>query len=351
MEGSDATLDTVKEYYGKTMHEIEKQPTQCSMRGKPFYKSAREALDEVHPDVVKKYYGCGNPIPGCLPGTTIVDLGCGSGRDVFICSKLVGENGSVIGIDMTQEQLDIAQGYAEYHREKFGYSNVKFVQGYIEDFVDTNAVEPNSADIVISNCVICLSPNKPKVFEQAWKALKEGGELYFSDIYSDRRIPTDVQQDKVLWNEGYGGSMYIEDFRREMSKIGFKHLQVACCNKYSNEYGKGLNQNYYSITFRAFKITSLEDKSEDYQIEATYLGGIPDFDEEVELDVNYKFAKDKPVRVCRNTAEILRKSRFAQYFSVTEDKAHQGLFETQSLDKSLESLSSTKCKPKASCSG
>jgi arsenite methyltransferase len=171
------------------------------------------------------------------------------------------------------------------------------------------------------------------VFQQAWEALKEGGELYFSDIYSDRRVPEEVQKDSYLWNEGYGGSLYIEDFRRIMNQIGFKHLSMTNVSRYDEEESKKLNQKYFSITFRAFKISSLEDKDEDYQIEATYKGGIPDYEEEFEFDINYTFVKDQPISVSRNMAEILRHSRYAKHFEVTEEGPHQGLFQKQSCCK------------------
>ena len=101
------THDGVKEYYGKTLTKTEDLKTDaCCPKGKGLYKSAKEALELVHEDVIARYYGCGNPIPECLLGATVIDLGCGTGRDVFIASKLVGENGKVIGIDFTGKSLN-----------------------------------------------------------------------------------------------------------------------------------------------------------------------------------------------------------------------------------------------------
>mmetsp|Transcript_165 Transcript_165/g.158 ORF Transcript_165/g.158 Transcript_165/m.158 type:complete len:149 (+) Transcript_165:123-569(+) len=148
-----------------------------------MYKQAKQALSEVHEDVIAKYYGCGNPIPECLEEATVLDLGSGTGRDVFIVSKLVGEKGKAIGIDMTDEQIKIARDYQDYHADKFGFANTEFIQGYVEDFVDTGKIEENSIDLVISNCVVNLCSDKPNAFKQIWKSLKDGGELYFSDIY------------------------------------------------------------------------------------------------------------------------------------------------------------------------
>ncbi|CAI2371376.1 unnamed protein product [Moneuplotes crassus] len=328
----DTVKEGVKEYYGKTLSKTEDLKTDaCCPKGKGLYKSAREAVKEVHNDVIIKYYGCGNPIPECLAGATVLDLGSGSGRDVYICSKLVGESGKVIGIDMTDEQIQVAKDFQDYHAEKFGYSNTEFIQGYIEDFTDSGNVAEGSVDVVISNCVVNLSPNKDKVFRQVWKALKEGGELYFSDIYSDRRVPQELQDNKELWGECLSGALYFEDFRRLMKEIGFTDLRVISQSEVKNTAGYDLAPKFYSITIRAFKISSLEDRSENYGNIATYKSGIPDFGCKFEFDQNYTFCKNKEVSVCKNTAEILRKSRYAPFFEVTEDGYHQGLHEKQSF--------------------
>lgn len=333
MEGQGVdTYKEVKGFYGtERFKEGAEDNATCSAGGKPLYKSAKAALSEVHDQVISKYYGCGNPIPECLEGTTILDLGCGTGRDVYICSKLAGENGKVIGLDMTDEPLELAREYISYHQDKFGYKNVEFHQGYIEDFVDKGVVAPNSVDVVISNCVICLSPDKKKVFEQVWKCLKEGGELYFSDMYCDRRVPESLKADSKLWNEGIGGSLYVEDFRRIMADIGFKDIRVAHHRKTRTDLATQLPQRYFSTTVRAFKVDNLEDKAEDYGIKATYKGGIPDFEETFEFDKNYMFKVGEETDIDRNTAETLKTSRFKAYFEVTDEKEHLGLFSKQSL--------------------
>lgn len=169
------------------------------------------------------------------------------------------------------------------------------------------------------------------MFTQIWKALKEGGELYFSDIYSDRRVPQELQDNKVLWGECLSGALYFEDFRRLMQEIGFKDLRIISQAevKATGEYK--LDQKYYSLTIRAFKVTSLEDRNEDYQNKVTYKGTIPDFGCKFEFDQNYTFCKNKEVAVCRNTAEILRASRYAEHFEISEDGIHQGLHCKQSF--------------------
>jgi arsenite methyltransferase len=263
----------------------------------------------------------------------------------------VGETGKVIGIDMTEEQLKVAREYQAYHAEKFGFANTEFIHGFIEDFVDSGKVAENSADLIISNCVVNLSPHKDKVLTQVWKALKEGGELYFSDVYVDRRVPKDLQDDKVLWGECLSGALYFEDFRRLMSQIGFKELRIVSQSEVKTTGEYKLDQKYYSITVRAFKISSLEDRSEDYQNTITYKGGIPDFGCNFEFDQNYTFSKNKEINVCRNTAEIFRNSRYSKFFEVSEDGVHQGLHEKQSFTLNKEFKDSGCCSSTEAKSG
>ena len=156
-------------------------------------------------------------------------MGCGSGRDCYLASSFVGDSGKVIGVDMTDEQLEVARKYVDYHTEKFKLSqpNVEFKKGIIENLKDSAGIEDNSIDVVISNCVVNLSADKEAVFKEVWRILKPGGELYFSDVFSDRRIPQNLKDDKVLWGECLSGALYIEDFRRLMDKVGFKYYYTA----------------------------------------------------------------------------------------------------------------------------
>jgi arsenite methyltransferase len=211
-----------------------------------------------------------------------------------------------------EEQLKVAREYQDYHKEKFGFGNTEFINANIESFVDEGKIQEESADLVISNCVVNLSPYKDRVFKQVWKVLKEGGEFYFSDIYCNKRVPQELQEDKVLWGECISGALYFEDFRRLMASIGFQDIRIISIGEVKATADYKLDQTYYSITVRAFKISSLEDRCEDYQNKVTYLGGIPDSACKFEFDQNYSFCKGKEVEVCRNTKEILEKSRFAK---------------------------------------
>lgn len=145
-----STHDSVQEYYGKILSKSNDLKTNaCTTSGRPP-KFISDAISLIHEEVESKYYGCGLVIPDVLEGMKILDLGSGSGRDCYILSKLVGENGYVIGVDMTTEQIETSKKYIDYHTKKFGYSkpNIEFRQGYIEKLQDLG-LEDNSFDIIM----------------------------------------------------------------------------------------------------------------------------------------------------------------------------------------------------------
>jgi arsenite methyltransferase len=266
-----------------------------------------------------------------LEGKTVLDLGSGSGRDCFILSKLVGPKGKVIGVDMTDEQLEIANNHIPYHMDRFGYDkpNVSFKKGYIEDLQATG-IEDDSIDVVISNCVINLSTNKRKTFSEIFRVLKPGGELYFSDVFSGRRIPEDLVKDPVLFGECLSGAMYIEDFRRLLASLGYYDYRILSNRKIdlnSSEVKQKVGMiDFYSITVRIFKL-SLEDRCEDYGQTVTYKGTLEESPDSFTLDDHHVFKTNVSIPVCGNTAAMLQKSRYAEHFDVIGDSTiHYGLF-------------------------
>jgi SAM-dependent methyltransferase len=262
-----------------------------------------------------------------------LDLGCGSGRDVYVASKLVGEKGHVIGVDMTPEQLEIARKYQEEQRQQFGYahSNVKFIDGYIED-LESAGIADDSVDVVISNCVINLSPYKEKVFSEIWRVLKPGGELYFSDVFADRRIPEELASDPVIHGECIGGAMYTEDFRRLLEKTGFNDYCIMSNRSISLDNAEMEAKvgfaNFMERTIRAFKLTDLEDACEDYGQIAIYNGNIPDYPHYFDLDSSCRFYTGKPKLVSGNAAAMVSETRYASTFTVIGDRStHFGAFD------------------------
>lgn len=332
---TDSLNDThiqVQKYYGETLRGTDdlKSNACCTTDSMPLWQ--KKIILEIEPEILDKFYGCGSPIPLCIEGKTILDLGCGTGRDVYLASKLAGQDGFVIGVDMTDEQLEIANKYLYSQTQKFGYSkpNVEFKKGIIED-LKSIGIKDNSIDLVISNCVINLAEDKESVFKEIFRVLKPGGELYFSDVFSDRRIPTKLKNDPVLYGECLSNAMYFEDFRRLLSKAGILDYRIISKRKITidnTEIEEKIGMvNFHSITVRAFNLNSLEDICEDYGQIAIYLGTIKHARHKFELDDHHIFEIGKPNPVCGNTADMLQNTRFKRHFQVIGDKSiHYGIF-------------------------
>lgn len=324
--------EIVKNYYGEVLETNLDLKTNACCIAEAMPSHILPLLKNIHEQVNEKFYGCGSPIPPALEGMTILDLGCGSGRDCYLLSQLVGESGKVIGVDMTEKQLEIANKYIKYHMDKFGYdsTNVEFKKGYIEDLLSLG-IANNSIDIVISNCVLNLSGDKKKVFREIFRILKPGGELFFSDVFSDRRIPEYLQKDPILVGECLGGALYIEDFRRILKEVGCLDYRVFSKSELLIEdaqvHSKVGMINFYSMTIRAFKC-DLEDICEDYGHVAYYKGTIPHSAHEFVLDDHHLFPKGKPVPICGNTAKMILDTRLADHFDVQGDFSnHYGPFD------------------------
>eukprot|EP00951_Prasinocladus_malaysianus_P019468 scaffold157252_cov45-Prasinocladus_malaysianus.AAC.1 len=233
------TYESVQNYYGKVLGSTKDLKTSaCTAAGRPHPELLRLIRQQLPPsyadrqsltptilyeynldpkqvpaEINDRFYGCGAPIPLGITGRRVLDLGSGTGRDCYVAASLVGEEGFVTGIDMTEEQLEISNKYVKEFCDKQGFSkpNMKFVKasdscghlfegqrflGFIE-YLDQAGIEDESQDLVISNCVVNLSPDKPRVISEAYRVLAPGGEFFFSDVYCDRRLPKEVQQHEV----------------------------------------------------------------------------------------------------------------------------------------------------------
>ncbi|MCL2712836.1 MAG: methyltransferase domain-containing protein [Methanomassiliicoccaceae archaeon] len=339
-------IENVKEYYGKRLQSTDDLKTgACECSERPS-SDIINIIPMISDEILDRFYGCGSPLPPLLEGKTVLDLGCGTGRDVYIASKLVGESGYVIGVDMTTEQIETAIKHQEGQRKRFGFkrSNVKFIQGYIED-LKTLGIEDNSVDVVISNCVINLSPAKEQVFREIHRVLKPGGELFFSDVFADRRIPESLTADPVLRGECLSGALYTEDFRRLMAKCGFadfRYTTVRDLDTKDEEIRKKLGfAKFSSRTVRAFKLDDLEDICEDYGQVAYYDGSIPGYLHHFDLDDHHRFFTGKPMLVCGNTASMISNTRYGKAFKVIGNRdVHYGAFGACGSPKSSDDASS-----------
>jgi len=166
-------------------------------------------------------YGCGDPVTlaSLQPGQTVLDLGSGAGLDCFFAARKVGKTGKVIGVDMTPEMIERAQGSAK----RMDIQNVEFRQGYIEEM----PVESDSVDVIISNCVINLSPDKSKVFREAFRVLRAGGKLAVSDIVTDGPLPDSVKQSLSAWAGCVAGAVDAKDYISMMQAVGFTNISVT----------------------------------------------------------------------------------------------------------------------------
>ena len=307
-----------QDYYGKQLQGTKDLKTNCCKCSEKPPKYIREAISLLHEDIISHYYGCGLVIPDLLEGLTCLDLGCGAGHDVYILSKLVGEKGKVYGVDMTEEQLNIAEKYKEYQTKVYGYSkpNVEFIKGYIENL---EAIPDNSIDLIVSNCVVNLSPNKKDVFKEAYRVLKPGGEMYFSDVYSDRRIPEKLLHDPILHGECLSGALYWNDFLSLVKTVGFKSPRIVKDRPLSIT-NKDIEKligfaKFYSATYRLFKIAEFDNTDgEDYGLKIKYKGTIETCPDIFILDKENKFEKGKEYNICGNTYRILNESRFRKHF-------------------------------------
>jgi len=322
----------VQEYYGKVLRGSSDLKTNacCTDEALPDY--VKPILGQVHDEVLSRYYGCGLVLPEALEGLTVLDLGCGAGRDVYLLSGLVGERGRVIGVDMTEEQLDVARRHQEFHRIAFGYekSNVSFLSGDIES-LDALHLPDGCVDVVVSNCVVNLVVNKSRVFEEVFRVLKPGGEMYFSDVYADRRIPEDLYKDPVLYGECLSGALYWNDFLRIVRENGFVDPRLVSDRPLSigdsGVIARTGHIGFFSATYRLFKLQGLESACEDYGQTILYRGTLPNLPHSFRLDRHHHFETGRHLPVCGNTWRILHDTRFRDHFEFSGDfSRHFGIF-------------------------
>lgn len=224
-KSKNKTKDFVKERYSQ----IAKDGSSCCPSSAPCCSNVIEQAKNIGyleedlkglPESVIMGLGCGNPtaLVELKEGETVLDLGSGSGIDVFLSSKKVGETGYVIGVDMTEDMVKKAKKIADH----YGYRNVEFKIGEIENL----PVEDNSIDVIISNCVINLSPDKLKTYQEAFRVLKPGGRVLISDLVTKEELPEDIKRNFDAWAGCIAGAMERQEYLTTIKKAGFKDISV-----------------------------------------------------------------------------------------------------------------------------
>jgi arsenite methyltransferase len=191
--------------------------------------------------------GCGNPVAlaSLKEGETVLDLGSGGGVDVFLAAKKVGTRGKVIGVDMTQEMVERAKASAL----KNGYANVEFRLGEIESL----PVEDETVDVIISNCVVNLAPDKLKVFQEAYRVLKPKGRLLVSDLVTQGELPEEVRNSFDAWAGCIAGALEKSDYLDKISNAGFQNIKIVSQKPYTIDVSPELRGKIVSVQVEAHK--------------------------------------------------------------------------------------------------
>lgn len=299
-ETKDVSREGVRSFYSKAA--VSAQASLCC----PTQYDSGD-LSHIPEEVRSISYGCGSPVnrANIRLGETVVDLGSGGGIDCFIASKLAGESGKVIGIDMTDEMLQVAQKNALRVAENLGYSNVEFKQGFLEAI----PLKDQSVDLVTSNCVINLSTNKKEVFEEINRILKPGGRFVIADIISEKEVPREMRNHQELWGECISGALTLSEFLESARPHGFHGFQIK--KDYLWKIVEGIK--FYSYTLEGFKSTESKTDSCCSELIATYAGPFESINHN---GVTYQVGV--PVAIDAGRAESMQASPYDAHFIITD---------------------------------
>jgi len=317
----DKPRQLVRDFYGKAA-EAPKPELCCPT------KFDEAEVGHIPRAVIDRFYGCGSPVSlaDVREGETFLDLGSGAGIDVFIAAKKVGSAGRAIGVDMTNPMLAVAVENRPLVAANLGYDSVEFRKGFLEAI----PVEEKSVDVVTSNCVVNLSPDKAKVFSEVWRVLKDHGRVVIADIVSEREVPPRLKTNPELWGECTVGALTAEGFVAGLERAGFYGIEVL-----KKAYWKSIEgYPFYSMTVRGWKFEKTAGCVFAGQ-RAVYLGPAKAFlDEE-----GHTFPRGLEVQVCTDTAAKLSHPPYAASFNVLEP-ARDG-----SLEAAPGSASGEACAP------
>jgi arsenite methyltransferase len=221
MTTDNSIHEAVREHYAERIKNSASccGPSDCCSPNNILYPE--QLLTTVPSDIAGTSYGCGDPITlaALKPGQTVLDLGSGAGLDCILAAQKVGDTGHVIGVDMTPEMIERAQANAK----KVNLNNVEFRHGYLENL----PVDSNTVDVIISNCVINLSPDKGKVFTEAFRVLAPGGKLAVSDIVTDGELPESIRNSLSAWAGCVAGAVEAKEYIGMMKSVGFIDISIT----------------------------------------------------------------------------------------------------------------------------
>jgi len=302
-------------------------------------------LKVIPQEVIERDYGCGDPSRYLREGETVLDLGSGSGKICFIAAQIVGPKGRVIGVDMTDEMLEVARRNAPIVAQHLGYANVEFRKGRIQDLTldlelldrrlrehpianaasflaaDELAEElrfkrplvvSDSIDVVISNCVLNLVEPKSKrqLFEEIFRVLKKGGRAVISDIVSDEEVPEEMQNDPELWSGCISGAFTEDGLLAAFEESGFYGLQILRRDAEPWRTVQGIE--FRSVTIEAFKGKQGECFERNQAV--IYRGPF----KEVLDDDNHRMERGKRYAVCDKTYNLYKKAPYREFFELVD---------------------------------
>ncbi|KAI3382741.1 hypothetical protein SNEBB_007294 [Seison nebaliae] len=350
MTDAKGIQEDVQKYYGDTLKSSKDlRVVTCELTNK-LSKDNVALYKSLHEDVREKNYGCGIVYPQFVDNCKIIDLGSGSGCDCYMLSKMVGENGTILGVDMIPEQISLSKKYIDFHTKLFGFKkpNTNFIQDTIENFVKNKDIGKNFFDVAVSNCVINLVADKKLALQNIFSVLNEGGEFYFSDMYANINLPK--FDNPIMWGEGISGALYWKKFIEIAEEIGFTTplmMSAAPIPVEDEEFKKILDPigaKYVAITYRLFKPKKIGTKLEKNK-NLKYIG-----DGSLKIDCYNTVKKNQIIKPLPELYEILNGSRYAKFFENSENsEIDQTIVRTSLMVDPFEFIKVNESKP-ACCS-
>ena len=307
----------------------------------------RKYLKIIPEEVIEKDYGCGDPSKHVHPGETVLDLGSGTGKICFIASQVVGAEGRVIGVDMTDDMLEVARRNAPIVAERTGFANVEFRKGRIQDLaldlekldqellatpiagansflaaeelaaelrVRHPLIPTDSVDVVVSNCVLNLVDGREKrqLFEEIFRVLKKGGRAVISDIVADEDVTEDMQDDPILWSGCISGALREDQFVKAFEDAGFYGIRILKRDEKPWQTVQGIE--FRSVTIEAWK--GKQGECFERNLAVIYKGPF----KKVLDDDGHAMERGQRYAVCDKTFNLYRKEPYADSFEFIEPR-------------------------------